>query len=102
MTERRTAYERAEPRKSAGPVLCIPTVMRGPGGCWRTWVEVDGRDGHPIQHGYIVSDDGTALAIPAAMPRLGPLYFDGNIVPFDRAPVAIREHVLHVIAEIEP
>ena len=101
MTERRTAYERTEARKSAGPVLCIPTLMVSSPACWRSWIEVVGRDGHPIQHGYLLDEDGTALAIPAAMPRLGPSYFDGKLVPFERAPVAIRQHVLHVISEIE-
>ena len=100
MTERRTAYERTEPRKSAGPVLCIPTVTRATADCWRSWIEVIGRGGHPIQHGYLLDDD-TALAIPAPMPKLGPRHFSGDIVPWERVPEGIRQHIEHVIAGIE-
>ena len=101
MIERKTAYERTEPRKSAGPVRCIPTVMRSSPTCWRSWIEVVGRDGHPIQTGYLLDDDEQALAIPAAMPRLGPRYFRGEIVPWELVPESIRQHVEHVISEIE-
>ena len=99
MIERRTPYERTEPRKSAGPVLCIPTVMFSSSTCWRSWVEVVGRD-RPIQTGYLLHDDGTALAIPAAMPALGPRRFEGRVVPWRQVPRAIQEHVLHVIEEV--
>ena len=100
MTARRTAYERTEPRKSAGPLLCIPTVMRGGPSSWRSWIEVVGRDDCPIQHGYLLDDD-TALVIPTDMPGLMPRHFDGAIVPWERVPEGIRQHIEHVISGIE-
>ena len=102
MTERRTAYETTEPREVRA-VLCIPTVVRNTASCWRSWVEVVGRDGHPIQHGYLLDDEDTpAIAIPAAMAALTPRHFrGGEIVPWERVPQGIQEHVLHVIDGVE-
>ena len=99
MIEWRTAYERTEPREDAGPVLCIPTVMRHGASSWRSWI--DAGNGTPIQTGYLL-DDHYALVIPAAMPKLRPHHFTGELVPWERVPESIREHVLHVIEGIEP
>lgn len=97
MTERQTAYERTEaipPRA----VLCIPTVMRFPGGdTWRSWIEIaSDRRRPPLSYAYLMGDPVLVTPYDSTFKIH---WYDGTVVPWERVPEAIRQHVMHVISE---
>ena len=105
MTERRTAYERTEVRQGGGPLLCVPRVIRYSADHFRSWLHVwdGGRNERTIIHGYCRRPGGMMLAVPAEEP-CGDFVLHlqhGSEVPWERLPQAIRDHVLHVIEELE-
>lgn len=102
MTTRQTAYERTEPR--AGAVLCVPTIFRLARRTWRAWIHVWRGDDYDAVgvFGYLDHPQWGWIVTPIDVGRwmLKHDRIGGREVPWERAPEAVRDHVLHVVSEI--
>ena len=102
MTRLQAAYERTEPRQPGEPVLCAVRITWPGGTNWRSRIRVyEGDREHHIVHGYFWKGS-VMLAIPmdAGLNFAGGL-FEGDEVPWERAPKEIGNHILYEIAELE-
>ena len=103
MTRRETAYTRTELREPAVTFVTVE-VRRHSYQHRRAWIQVwrpDRTAPEKLVYGYIRCRAGTWSAVRDEAPVAARHYREAVPLDWEEVPMLIRDHVLHVVSEIE-